>query len=467
MKNLCGTYNSGIATKMPLTITVCYSNAGGIGCVLSGSLNSSCTHPKKWAWHTTSTTRYYAPNFEREVVGGKTTDHTYINSPNGLIAAVKRVGNKQDLMLLATDHLGSIIGVWNASGTLLEEHRYTAWGSRTSSTQNPRLQRGFTGHEHLQQFGLIDMQARMYDLHLGHFLAPDPYVQAPENPMNYNRYAYCFNNPLKYTDPTGCFTEEEFREILNEMHRLLDEANRMDQQLCVSFNGFGGGASGFGSVGGQLYSYDNGVASLTDMGMPFYHMHEGATVHGRYNADGSWTTTRVDLPSWWGTVPDVGGNSPWSINSTGSWNANWTDNGFVGGGGSGGTVVGGGYSGGGAGGVDTRTTPTVGAKWQSGMPTVYGNGPNALVVSTLTNKYVNIDSKELYWQYADVLKEKGKSFKYHPINTTPRGTSMMLLELLLVPSIVPLPNPETKKIWDEKYYEFLIYYYSRDGLIKP
>ena len=87
--------------------------------------------------------------------------------------------------------------------SLLEEHRYTAWGQRTSSTASPRLRRGFTGHEHLAQFGLIDMKARLYDPHLGQFLEPDPYVQAPEKPMSYNRYAYCLNNPLRYADPSG------------------------------------------------------------------------------------------------------------------------------------------------------------------------------------------------------------------------------------------------------------------------
>ncbi|MGM0625778.1 MAG: hypothetical protein ACQES0_07870, partial [Bacteroidota bacterium] len=34
-------------------------------------------------------------------------------------------------------------------------------------------------------------------------LSPDNYVQQPGNPQNYNRYAYCKNNPLKYTDPSG------------------------------------------------------------------------------------------------------------------------------------------------------------------------------------------------------------------------------------------------------------------------
>lgn len=150
-----------------------------------------------------ATVRYYAPATEREISNGTTTDFTYISSPSGLVAAIKTTGAQHDAMLIATDHLGSIIGVWNASGTLLEEHRYTAWGQRTSSTASPRLRRGFTGHEHLTQFGLIDMQARLYDPHLGRFLAPDPYVQTPSMSMNFNRYAYCMNNPLKYVDPTG------------------------------------------------------------------------------------------------------------------------------------------------------------------------------------------------------------------------------------------------------------------------
>ena len=28
-------------------------------------------------------------------------------------------------------------------------------------------------------------------------------IQSPTNPQNYNRYSYCLNNPLKYTDPSG------------------------------------------------------------------------------------------------------------------------------------------------------------------------------------------------------------------------------------------------------------------------
>ena len=53
------------------------------------------------------------------------------------------------------------------------------------------------------EFGLINMNERLYDPLLGRMLSPDPYVQNPFFSQDYNRYAYVRNNPLKYTDPTG------------------------------------------------------------------------------------------------------------------------------------------------------------------------------------------------------------------------------------------------------------------------
>ncbi len=47
------------------------------------------------------------------------------------------------------------------------------------------------------------MNGRIYDLLLARFLNPDNFVQSSTSPQNYNRYLYCVNNPLKYTDPDG------------------------------------------------------------------------------------------------------------------------------------------------------------------------------------------------------------------------------------------------------------------------
>jgi len=114
-----------------------------------------------------------------------------------------------------TLHLGSITHVVNAANnTLLHEYSYDAWG-RMRNTANwnnyspgsePVLfvaGRGFTGHEHLPWFNLINMNGRLYDPLTAQFLSPDNYVQLPDFTQNFNRYSYCLNNPLVYTDPEG------------------------------------------------------------------------------------------------------------------------------------------------------------------------------------------------------------------------------------------------------------------------
>ncbi len=64
------------------------------------------------------------------------------------------------------------------------------------------LDRGYTGHEHLEDIGLIHMNGRLYDPILHRFLAPVNYVQDPFNTQNFNRYGYVLNNPY-YTNPSG------------------------------------------------------------------------------------------------------------------------------------------------------------------------------------------------------------------------------------------------------------------------
>ena len=68
---------------------------------------------------------------------------------------------------------------------------------------NTTFDRGFCMHEHYRDFGLINMNGRMYDPLVGRMLSPDIVIQNPEYSQFYNRYSYCFNNPLRFTDPSG------------------------------------------------------------------------------------------------------------------------------------------------------------------------------------------------------------------------------------------------------------------------
>jgi hypothetical protein len=65
------------------------------------------------------------------------------------------------------------------------------------------------------------MNGRVYDPLIAMFLSPDNNIQAPDLTQNYNRYSYCLNNPLVYTDPDGEFI---FSLFLGPIGAIIDAA---------------------------------------------------------------------------------------------------------------------------------------------------------------------------------------------------------------------------------------------------
>jgi len=116
---------------------------------------------------------------------------------------------------------------------MLEEYNYDPWGRRRNPTnwtysnvpEPYYTNRGFTGHEHLDMFNLIHMNGRIYDPEISRFLSPDPFIQDPYNLLNYNRYTYCLNNPLKYTDPTGYLALKSWKEFWDIVDKLWNSSD--------------------------------------------------------------------------------------------------------------------------------------------------------------------------------------------------------------------------------------------------
>lgn len=124
---------------------------------------------------------------------------------------LKSDGTTQNYLYLHRDYLGSIVAITNQEGNVVEKRLFDAWGNITQVQDGAGvdlnvltiLDRGYTGHEHLQGVHLIHMNGRLYDPVIHRFLQPDNFVQDPFYTQNYNRYGYCWNNPLKFTDPSG------------------------------------------------------------------------------------------------------------------------------------------------------------------------------------------------------------------------------------------------------------------------
>ena len=162
-------------------------------------------------------TRYYTgPGYEKDLnaVSGVSRDIHYIDSPAGLIAIVVRENGNDSYHYVYADHLGSLLTLTDGGGNVEAEQNFDAWGRRRNPTgwgyvgllAPPEwLYRGYTGHEMLDGFGLINMNGRIYDPVVGRVLSPDNYVQNGFSTQSFNRYSYGFNNPLKYTDPDGNF----------------------------------------------------------------------------------------------------------------------------------------------------------------------------------------------------------------------------------------------------------------------
>lgn len=136
----------------------------------------------------------------------------FVGTPSGVVGVQVQTDTTAQRSYFHKDHLGSIIAVSGESGNLAAEFAFDAWGAArnpsdwtqsTTANHKTAMDRGFTGHEMLDNLNLVHMNGRIYDANLGRFLSADPVVQAPGDLQSYNRYSYVRNNPLTLTDPSG------------------------------------------------------------------------------------------------------------------------------------------------------------------------------------------------------------------------------------------------------------------------
>lgn len=149
--------------------------------------------------------RYYDDDYEFLVSARYYREFYYLTDN---VLAVRDDEDAFKYYVLAKDNLGSIVKVYNSKAEPVFEASYDVWGKQSVSLTKDNMDlllRGYCSHMMLNEFDLVDMKGRLYDPVVGRFLSPDNYVQTLDNSQNYNRYSYCLNNPLKYTDPTGEF----------------------------------------------------------------------------------------------------------------------------------------------------------------------------------------------------------------------------------------------------------------------
>lgn len=213
-----------------------------------------------------------------------------------------------ELFYLHTDYQGSIYAISDVYGAVVEYLSYDPWGNRrnahdwSSSTLNgwmaPQslLFRGFTFHEHMDEFGFINMNGRIYDPAIGRFYSPDPFVQSPGRTQGYNRFAYAFNNPLRYTDPSGEVVVEAI--LIGAAYGAIAGGTAYAVSTLVTNQAWDWEKFGVSVLGGALTGAVAGWVSPTSISIPFSKGFGNAIAQGALGVF-PWPSYELELSDSW------------------------------------------------------------------------------------------------------------------------------------------------------------------------
>ena len=146
-------------------------------------------------------TYYYASGkLLRETYSGNTLDFFY--DANGTPFALRYNGST---FYYITNLQGDVIKVVQQTGQPIAEYEYAPFGGIVSATGdlaaiNPLRYRGYY---YDTDSGFYYLNSRYYDPETGRFLNADSYASTGQGIIGHNMFAYCNNNPINMSDPTG------------------------------------------------------------------------------------------------------------------------------------------------------------------------------------------------------------------------------------------------------------------------
>ncbi len=145
-------------------------------------------------------------------------DATYsgVQQTGGLVSASP--ATTADSYFYHPDHLGSSSLITDGSGHTVQHIQYVPFGEVFVEQRNNKWNTPykFNGKELDEETGLAYYHARYYDPRTSVWLSVDPLA---EKMPNVSSYVYCFNNPIRFIDPTGLIpTEEEAAQMSKQSY---------------------------------------------------------------------------------------------------------------------------------------------------------------------------------------------------------------------------------------------------------
>jgi RHS repeat-associated protein len=140
--------------------------------------------------------------------GSWSWNEDYVHRDGILLASISDSPAGEQRAHFHVDHLNSARLITDDEGRKVSVHTYWPFGLEAAGSDIGNERRKYTGHERdFAGTGNINdldyMRARYYAPVVARFLSIDPAQSNPARPQTWNRYSYCFNQPINHFDPTG------------------------------------------------------------------------------------------------------------------------------------------------------------------------------------------------------------------------------------------------------------------------
>ena len=119
------------------------------------------------------------------------------------LSYIAKIGAVSGISFYQYNAHGDVVRLVDNSGNVQNRYDYDVFGNSIDIYESVENSIRYAGEFYDSEAGLYYLRARYYDPVVGRFVTEDSFRGFADNPASLNLYTYCWNDPIRYRDPTG------------------------------------------------------------------------------------------------------------------------------------------------------------------------------------------------------------------------------------------------------------------------